>query len=374
MTDIMRVLAVVPSVYDTSPGQRFRIEQWEPFLRDAGIDITWAPFETDELRSVLYRRGELLAKFNAVRHEMSRRRRELKDVSGYDLVYLFREAALMGPPWFERRLAASGVPVIFDFDDAIFHSYKSPSNGYLSYLKFPGKTAEICRLSTHIMAGNEYLAEYARENNDKVTIVPTTIDTEKYQLVERYQEPDPVTIGWSGSFSTIQHLDTLRSVLSDLARTERFRLRVIGTPQYEVEGVDVEAFNWRSETEVEDLSAIDIGIMPLPDDNWSKGKCALKALQYMALGIPTICSPVGVNSTIIDDGVNGYLAAGGDEWVGKLRRLIHDPALRKTVGRAGRKTVEERYSAKVVAPVVAKIFENAVRTPDLRASQTSIGG
>jgi glycosyltransferase involved in cell wall biosynthesis len=372
MTYPMRVLAVVPSVYDTSPGQRFRLEQWEPFLRDAGIDITWAPFETDELRSVLYRRGQLLAKFNAVRQEMARRRRELKDTSGYDLVYLFREAALMGPPWFERRMAASGVPVIFDFDDAIFHSYKSPSNGYLSYLKFPGKTAEICRLSTHIMAGNEYLAEYARENNDKVTIVPTTIDTEKYQVVERPQDPDPVTIGWSGSFSTIQHLDTLRSVLGDLANSESFRLRVIGTPQYDIGGVEVEAFNWRSETEVADLSAIDIGIMPLPDDNWSKGKCGLKALQYMALGIPTICSPVGVNSTIINDGVNGYLAAGGDEWVEKLRRLIHDPALRKKIGRAGRKTVEERYSAKVVAPVVAKIFENAVKTPELRASQTAI--
>jgi glycosyltransferase involved in cell wall biosynthesis len=292
---------------------------------------------------------------------MVRRRRELADVTGYDLIYLFREAALMGPPWFERTMARSGVPVIFDFDDAIFHSYKSPSNGYLSYLKFPGKTAEICRLASHVMAGNEYLADYARPYNPNVTIVPTTIDTDKYSVAERPQRPQPVTIGWSGSFSTIQHLDTLREVLAELAGTETFRLRVIGSPDYGLEGVDVESLQWRSDTETEDLSAIDIGIMPLPDDNWSKGKCGLKALQYMALGIPTICSPVGVNSTIIKDGVNGFLAADRGQWLEKLRLLIHDDELRRRIGLEGRRTVESEYSARVVAPRVLEIFRSTVQ-------------
>jgi glycosyltransferase involved in cell wall biosynthesis len=267
----------------------------------------------------------------------------------------------MGPPWFERKMARSGVPVIFDFDDAIFHSYKSPSNGYLSYLKFPGKTAEICRLVSHVMAGNEYLADYARQYNQNVTIVPTTIDTDKYAVAERPPKPQPVTIGWSGSFSTIQHLDTLREVLAELAGTETFRLRVIGSPDYSLEGVDVESMQWRAETETDDLSAIDIGIMPLPDDNWSKGKCGLKALQYMALGIPTICSPVGVNSTIIKDGVNGFLAADRGQWLEKLRPLIHDDELRRRMGLEGRRTVENEYSARVVAPKVFEIFRSTVQ-------------
>lgn len=356
----MRVLAVVPSVYDTSPGQRFRIEQWEPILRQSGVEITYAPFETGELRSVLHRPGRIFAKIKAVTREMNRRRRQLDALDDFDLVYLFREAALMGPPWFERKLARSGVPVVFDFDDAIFHSYKSPSNGYLSYLKFPGKTSEICRLSSEVMAGNEYLADYARTVNPHVTIVPTTIDTDKYTLVQGPAEPQTVTIGWSGSFSTIQHLDTLRQALRELAASERFRLRVIGTVEYAIEGVEVEPLAWRTETEVADLSAIDVGIMPLPDDDWSKGKCGLKALQYMALGIPTICSPVGVNSTIIEDGVNGYLAGSNLDWINKLKLLIHDRAQRKRIGLAGRETVERKYSAKMTAPRVLEVFKTAV--------------
>lgn len=357
----MRVLAVVPSVYDTSPGQRFRIEQWEPILAAGGVEITYAPFENDELRAVLYKGGEVLKKAAAVTRNMRRRGLELAKAADYDLVYLFREAALLGPPWFERKIAKTGVPVVFDFDDAVFVSYKSPSNGYLSYLKFPSKTAEICRLATHVMAGNEYLAEYACKETANVTIIPTTIDTDKYEFIEKTDEPETITIGWSGSFSTIQHLDTIRTVLEELGRTENYKLRVIGTPSYKVPGVDTEAMQWRSATELEDLRAIDIGLMPLPDEDWTKGKCGLKALQYMALGIPTICSPVGVNSTIIKDGTNGFLADGRDEWIEKIKRLIHSADLRRKLGKAGRETVEREYSAKAIAPKVLEVFRGSVR-------------
>lgn len=357
----MRVLAVVPSVYDTSPGQRFRIEQWEPILAAGGVEITYAPFENDELRAVLYKGGEVLKKAAAVTRNMRRRGLELAKAADYDLVYLFREAALLGPPWFERKIAKTGVPVVFDFDDAVFVSYKSPSNGYLSYLKFPSKTAEICRLATHVMAGNEYLADYARKENPKVTIIPTTIDTDKYEFIEKVDEPETITIGWSGSFSTIQHLDTIRDVLEELGKSENYKLRVIGTPSYKVPGVDTEAMQWRSATELEDLRAIDIGLMPLPDEDWTKGKCGLKALQYMALGIPTICSPVGVNSTIIKDGTNGFLADGRDEWIEKIKRLIHSADLRRKLGKAGRETVEREYSAKAIAPKVLEVLRGSVR-------------
>lgn len=357
----MKVLAIVPNVYDTSPGQRFRIEQWEPLLKKEGVDITYAPFETQELRGVLYSKGNALKKLNAIKKNFGKRREEVKSVSKYDLVYLFREAALLGPPVFERKIADRGVPMIFDFDDAVFVAYKSPSNGYLSYLKFPGKTATICRLASHVMAGNQYLANYASKRNPNVTIIPTTIDTEKYLPVERQELSSTITIGWSGSFSTVQHLDTIRGVLQELAETEQFKLKVIGTPSYEIPGVDVEAIKWKSETELDDLSAIDIGLMPLPDEDWSRGKCGLKALQYMALGIPTICSPVGVNSTIIQDGVNGFLADGKMEWIAKLKQLIDSAELRKRLGDAGRQTVEAGFSAKSQAPRVLEIFQSVVK-------------
>lgn len=357
---VIKVLAIVPCVYDTSPGQRFRIEQWEPLLNEKGVEITYSPFETEELRQILYQNGKTLQKVQTVLKNMNRRYREVKSLDGYDLVYVFREAALLGPAWFEKKIAASGVPMVFDFDDAVFVAYKSPSNGYLSYLKFPAKTAEICRLSAHIMAGNQYLADYAKEFNENVTIIPTTIDTEKYKIVEKNENPEIVTIGWSGSYSTVQHLDTIRGVLEELAATEKFRLRVIGTPDYEISGVETESLKWRSETEIEDLEKIDIGLMPLPDENWSRGKCGLKALQYMALGIPTICSPVGVNSTIIEDGENGFLADGKEEWLDKLKKLLHSYKLRQKLGLAGRRTVEENYSAISQAPNVFEVFQKAI--------------
>jgi glycosyltransferase involved in cell wall biosynthesis len=357
----MRLLALVPSVYDTNPSQRFRIEQWEPLLRERGVEITFSPFESKELNAVLYKPGHAREKMRLVLKALGRRVAELRGVSDYDAVYILRETALLGPPLLERWIARTGVPFIFDFDDAVFVPYVSPSNGYLSYLKFPGKTRTICRLAAHVIAGNSYLADYARRVNERVTIVPTTIDTEKYTARERSGAGGTPVIGWSGSYSTAQHLNTLRAALQRLARQERFRLRVIGAPDFRLEGVDVEALPWRSETEVADLRAIDIGIMPLPDEPWSRGKCGLKALQYMALGVPTVCSPVGVNTEIIEDGVSGCLAASEDEWVEQLTLLLRSTELRARLGAAGRARVEERYSAAVQAPRVFQVIESVVR-------------
>lgn len=369
----MRVLAIVPSIYDRNPSQRYRIEQWEPLLRERGVEIVYHPFEDEELNAVLYQAGNTMRKVGLVGRALVRRWQDLQAVREFDAVYILREAALLGPPWFERWIHGTGVPVIFDFDDAVFVPYVSPSNGYLSYLKFPGKTRTICRLAAHVMAGNEYLADYARAVNDHVTVIPTTVDTQKY-TVERHAPPnDPPVIGWTGSHSTAQHLQTLGGALRRLAKEERFRLRVIGAPEFELEGVDVEVVAWRSETEVADLRSIDIGVMPLPDDRWSRGKCGMKALQYMGLGIPTVCSPVGVNSDIIRDDENGLLASTEDEWVEKLALLLRSAELRERLGRAGRATVETTYSAAVQAPRVFQIIESVVRSSS-GASRKKLAG
>jgi glycosyltransferase involved in cell wall biosynthesis len=357
----MNVLAIVHGLYDTSPSQRYRLEQWEPLLRERGVQITYAPFEDEELHALLYKPGFMGKKLQLVSRALRRRLSLVNKVRDYDLVYILREAALLGPPVFERLVHQRRVPIVFDFDDAVFVSYKSPSNGYLSYLKFASKTKTICRIASHVMVGNPYLADYARQVNDRVTVIPTTIDTEKYQMPPRSESSGPVVIGWTGSHSTVQHLDTLRGALKKLAARESFRLRVIGTPTYECAPVDVEAMSWRANTELEGLSAIDIGVMPLPDDRWSKGKCGLKALQFMALGIPTVCSPVGVNSDIIQDDENGFLAGTEDEWVDKLSRLIRSHELRQRLGQAGRATVEQKYSAITQMPRVYEIFKSVLR-------------
>jgi glycosyltransferase involved in cell wall biosynthesis len=360
----MRLLAIVPSVYDKNPSQRYRIEQWEPLLRAGGVSVEYRPFESRELNELLYQPGRTAAKARLVAGALRRRLNDVRDARGFDAVYVLREAALLGPPFFERMIARAGVPLVFDFDDAVFERYVSPSNGYLSYLKFPGKTRTICRIAAHVMAGNEYLAEYARKVNPNVTVIPTTVDTSKYTVAARAENDVPV-IGWTGSYSTVQHLLTLADALRRLAETERFRLRVIGSPNMSLEGLaglDVEALTWDSKTEVGDLRAIDVGVMPLPEDRWSRGKCGMKALQYMGLAIPTVCSPVGVNSEIIRDGENGLLATTADEWVEKLGLLLRSPELRERLGRAGRETVEARYSAAVQAPRVLQILESVAGT------------
>ena len=362
----MRVLALMPALYDTSPSQRYRLEQWEPLLRERGVEITYEPFEDEELHALLYKPGMIGKKLQLVTRGLRRRMSLVRKAKDYDLVYIMREAALLGPPMFEKLIHQQRVPIVFDFDDAVFVSYRSPSNGYLSYLKFASKTKTICRIASHVMAGNPYLAEYARQVNDRVTVIPTTIDTEKYRVSPRKESSGPTVIGWTGSHSTVQHLDTLRGALKKLAEREPFKLRVIGTPSYECSPVDVEAMPWRADTEVEDLSAIDIGVMPLPDDKWSKGKCGLKALQFMARGIPTICSPVGVNTDIIQDDQNGFIASTEDEWIEKLTRLLRSRELRQRLGQAGRATVEQKYSAITQTPRVYEIFKSVLRDANVR--------
>lgn len=357
----MRVLALVPGLYDISPSQRYRIEQWEPLLRERGVEITYEPFECAELNTLLYQQGKMARKMMLVAQGFARRFEVVKKARDFDLVYILREAALLGPPIFERLVHKTGVPIVFDFDDAIFVSYRSPSNGYLSYLKFASKTKTICRMASHVMVGNPYLAEYARQVNDHVTVIPTTIDTRRYHVPPEKNSNGPLVIGWTGSHSTVQHLDTLRGALKKLAAQDKFCLRVIGTPVYDCPPIDVEAMRWRAKTEVDDLAPIDIGIMPLPEDKWSKGKCGAKALQFMGMGIPTVCSPVGVNSEIIQDDQNGFLASTEDEWVDKLSRLLRSAELRRRLGHAGRVTVEQKYSAVSQAPRVYEIFKSVVR-------------
>ena len=364
----MRILALVPYPFDTAPGQRYRIEQWAPMLKELGAEITFVPFRGDELNSLLSREGHTLRKIYLTARESARRLKVLKLIKDYDLVYIYKEVALLGPPLIERYISMKGVPIVFDLDDAIFmHSPStSPVNRYFRLLKFPGKTGRICRLASHVIAGNAYLASYSSRFNQNVTVIPTTIDTAKYTGGGPKVAADPPVIGWSGSYSTVHHLNTVRRALMRLAEKERFRLRVIGTDSYQIDGVEVEAVPWCSETETADLRVIDIGIMPLPDDEWARGKCGCKALQYMALGIPTICSPVGVNTKIIQDDENGLLATTEDQWIEKLTRLLHSTSLRERLGKAGRATVEAEYAMSMHAPRVHQILESVLRSAKIK--------
>lgn len=352
----MQVLALLPYPVGRVPGQRYRIEQWAPLLRLEGIELVFSPFLTARAMDVLYRPGHLASKALATLGGYGRRLLEVGSPSLPEVVFVYREAALLGPAWLER-LFAWRRPIVFDFDDAIYLVDTSAANAWARALKSPSKTAALCRLARQVTVGNPNLADFARTHTARVSVIPTTIDTDLYRLPTRPPNPRPV-VGWTGSLTTLRYLEALAPTLVRLRQRCDFELRVIGG-ELRVAGLEVTCLPWRPATEVADLGPLDVGLMPLADDPWSRGKCGLKALQYMALGIPPVVSPVGVNSAIVRHGHNGFLAATEEEWIACLTELLRDTALRQRLGRAARQTVEQQYSARVQAPRLAQVLRQA---------------
>lgn len=353
---MIRVLALLPYPPGRAPGQRYRIEQWAPFLRLEGVHVSISPFLSPRGMDVLYEHGHVLVKTQEMLRGYLVRSAEALRVVSADVIFVYREAALLGPAWIER-LFALRRPLVFDFDDAIYLADTSQANGWSRMLKPLSKPATICRLARHVTVGNEVLAEFAMDHAREVSVVPSTIDTDFYQLKPKVRNLVPV-IGWTGSVTTAPYLSALAPALRRLREKCDFELRVIGA-KLDIQGLAVRCVPWRAQTEPEDLRAFDIGLMPLPDDEWSRGKCGMKTLQYMGLAIPAVVSPVGVNQTIVQDGINGFYASTEDEWIDRIALLLADESLRERFGQEGRKTVEESYSARVQAPRVARILIDA---------------
>jgi glycosyltransferase involved in cell wall biosynthesis len=353
---VIRVLALVPYPPGRAPGQRYRIEQWAPFLHREGVHVTLSPFLSQRGMEVLYKPGYVAVKgWETLRGYLGRLAEAFQPTSA-DVIFVYREAALLGPAWIER-LFAFRRPLVFDFDDAIYLADTSQANAWSRGLKSLRKVETICRVAHHVTVGNEFLARYAKDRASGVTVIPSTIDTDVYQVRPRARNRVPV-IGWTGSVTTVPYLLALAHALRRLREKQEFELRVIGA-NIEIEGLAVRCIPWRAETEPDDLRPLDVGLMPLSDDEWSQGKCGLKALQYMALGIPPVVSPVGVNTTIVRDGVNGFYARAEEEWIDRMALLLEDEPLRRSLGQEARRTVEGSYSARTHALRLARILTEA---------------
>ena len=328
------------------PSQRFRFEQYVDHLAANGLETTFSPILTEAEYDAMYRPGGSARKALIAGRGVLRRAREAFDVSRYDIVMVQREAMQLGTAAFERAVARSKAKLVFDFDDAIWLPDASAANRRFAWLKRPQKVARIIACSDLVLAGNRYLADYAERFNPNVIILPTTIDTDRYVRPPIDRDSSRTCIGWSGSVTTVKHFELAVPFLRRIRERygDRVHFKVIGDPAYRNDELGIQGVRWRAETEVADLAEMDIGIMPLPDEPWARGKCGLKGLQYMGIELPTIMSPVGVNGEIIADGENGYLASTEDEWVEKLGRLIESPDLRRRLGAAARQTVVERYS------------------------------
>ena len=345
---------------DRSPSQRFRFEQYISILQKAGYETRFSFLLDSKSDKKFYQKGQLLSKFGILVRSIWLRFRESFLQKPADVVFVQRECFMLGTAFFEKRFSKRSK-LIFDFDDSIWMQNISEGNRLFAFLKDAGKTSKIISYADLVFAGNDYLSRFAKQYNQAVHIVPTTIDTDAYLPVE-YAKQGPVRIGWSGSFTTIQHFQTAIPALFRIKKKygNRVEFIVIGDKNYSHPELGIKGQGWNLETELIDLRKIDIGIMPLPDDEWAKGKCGLKGLQYMALGIPTIMSPVGVNTEIIQDGENGFLASTEDEWVSKLSILIDEQEMRMRIGKNGRKTVDEKYSVKANAPLYLELFNKVL--------------
>ncbi|MGE0453034.1 MAG: glycosyltransferase family 4 protein [Vicinamibacteria bacterium] len=362
----IRLAALVPYPVGTTPSQRFRIEQWRPYLAARGIETDFLPFASPRLNALLYQDRGTLRKALALSLATARRVLDVARGRHYDAIFLHRALCLAGPALLERALSRFRAPVVYDFDDAIYLLHTSRANRVFGWLKFPSKTATICGLADHVVVANATLSSWAREYAARVSVIPSSVDTARFRPRGLPRREGPIRVGWTGSHTSLEHLEARTPLLARLVDRLGVELHVHTDRRPELPGVRHEWHRWTPDNEVEVLSLFDIGIMPMPDDPWSRGKSAMKALLYMSMGIPTIASAVGTNRDAIENDADGLLVD-DDGWDEAVARLVGDPVLRLRLGEAGRRRIEESYSMSVCAGRLEEVIRSEMRRKASRA-------
>ncbi len=356
-----KILFLSPYPIGIGPSQRFRFEQYLNFISEK-YEITQKTFWNEKSWYILFSNSNYLLKFYYLTLAFAKRKLLILSINKYDIVFIHREVAHIGPPIFEWIIKfIFKKRIIYDFDDAIWHLDYSDKNKIVRFFKSPWKVKYICKWAEVIITGNYYLANYAKQYNKNVKIIPTTINTE-YHKPKKENQSKKITIGWTGTLTTLKQLQLIINVLKKIEYNYGVYFLVISNDNPNLELNNYKFVKWQKKTEINDLQEIDIGVMPLFNNEWEKGKCGFKGLQYMALEIPAIMSPVGVNTEIIQDGINGFLANTEDEWFEKLSLLIEDKTLRKKLGKAGRKTVIEKYSVEANKQKYLDVFNSVLQS------------
>jgi glycosyltransferase involved in cell wall biosynthesis len=347
-------LAVHPA---KAPATRFRILAFREALANAGMELTLATSLDDRAFEMLYTVGKLLPKARRAVASLVHQWIAAIARGPWDAVWIQREAALVGPPALEYVLGRR-LPLIFDLDDAVWLSTADASRNPWAarLLKFPSKTRWLMRRSAHVIAGSEYLATEARRHNDRVSVVPTVVSRERWTPRDERANEVPV-VGWIGTHGTSVYLRQVAPALQRLrAEGRRFRLRFIGADQSFVFPVDYERVPWSLEREIDLFKGLDIGLAPVADDAWGRGKCAFKQVQYFAAGVPCVSSPVGPAADFVAQGA--ALGASDDEgWYRAVSRLLEDTELRRRTAATARALVERELCVEVQGARIARILE-----------------
>jgi glycosyltransferase involved in cell wall biosynthesis len=354
-----KILFLSPYPFDEVASQRFRFELYFSTLEKKNFKFLQKSFYSKRTYKILYQTGKKFHKLTGTLWGFVKRNVHILCALSVDYVFIHREATPLGPPVYEWILAKiMRKKIIYDFDDAIWLENTSQENRFISKLKMPQKVFKICKWSHKVSCCNEYLASNVRKYNAKVSIIPTTLDTRIWNPIKKTDRNHPVTLGWTGTHSTLPYLLSIRSALEKIIEQyPQTVIRIICNKRPDWKIPNLEFLTWNRSTEIKDLAGIDIGMMPLPSNPWTKGKCGFKILQYFALGIPAVASPVGLNNNLISHGKNGYLCTSEEEWISTIDVLINSQALREKTGNKGRDTLDKHYSLKVNATNFLDLFE-----------------
>jgi glycosyltransferase involved in cell wall biosynthesis len=362
VTPRTRIVAIATNPLDGA-STRFRVLQWEGALARAGFDLYFEPFYSNEASRLIYSANRSLAKVPHLARGFLRRCRTLMRLEeSADLLFIHRETFPLGWPMLLRYVSRFPGAVVYDYDDAMFLPQRR-GRGWMERferigLRTPGR---LMAMSDVVLAGNPFLADYARSRAPEVVLLPTCIDTDRFTPAANRETPARPVLAWIGSHTTSKYLVSLLPALERVAAVAPFDLHVVGCPaRLEARGVSIVQREWSLDREVVDFQQCDIGVYPLSSDDWSQGKSGFKAIQFMACGIPVVASAVGVTTQIIDDGRNGFLARTVDEWVDRLVMLLSDATRRRAIGAEGRRTIETRYSTRANAPILIQALQDAL--------------
>lgn len=354
-----RIIFIAPYPKGMAASQRFRFEQYLDVVQDEGYEVKEYSFWSEKAWKSMYQQGQVISKFLGMLGGFGRRKLLLLKIRKSDIVFIHREATPILFPFVEWWVCkVIKCRTYYDFDDAIWLPNTSDSNKRLHNLKSYGKVSKICGWVSCVVVGNEFLADYARKFNDSIKIIPTTVDLEnEHNLIAKHENMDQeVVIGWTGSHSTLRYLNIILPVLDRLAVKYPIKLMVLSDVPPENGREYLDYIKWSKGLEIKILTKFNIGIMPLFDDDWSRGKCGFKAIQYLSAGVPALVSPVGVNNDIIEDGVNGFLCAAEADWEQRLTELIEHRQKIRNMSAHCRQVIEEKYSKKANSAKFIHLF------------------
>ena len=361
-----RMLVLCPFPEGVAAGQRLKYEQYFNQWRAKGWEIDISSFMDRKMWSVVYKNGHTNAKIFGTLRGHLRRIGDLFRVPRYDIIYVFMYVTPLLTSLMERLVRLLAKRIIYDIEDNIHVQQESFSNNnpnpLIKFLKWPGKVKFLIQSANHVITSSPFLNIDCKRITTFgfCSYITSSVDTDRYVPKLDFSDDKIVTIGWTGTYSSKIYLDQLRDVFKRLSKRVKFKLKVIGNFNYDFPGIDLEVIEWNLENEIRDLQTFDIGIYPLPLDSWVHGKSGLKAIQYMALGLPCVATDIGTTPMIIKDKVNGILVKSDDEWIKALEDLVRYPESRRLIGEQARREVINKYSLNTIGNTYDNVLKEVM--------------